>query len=75
MQYYTTDLVFDILNIVEKLLGQERERKEMERAATDVKGENPSEQWRNTEVLTRLILFKVNLSKYDFLEKENAYNL
>ena len=75
MQYYTTDLVFDILNIVEKLLGQERERKEMERAATDVKGENPSEQWQNTEVLTRLILFKVNLSKYDFLEKENAYNL
>ena len=71
MQYYTTDLVSDILNIVEKL----GERKEMERAATDVKGENPSEQWQNTEVLTRLILFKVNLSKYDFLEKENAYNL
>jgi hypothetical protein len=36
-------LVFDILNIVEKLSG---EIKEMERAATDVKGENPSEQWQ-----------------------------
>ena len=36
----------------------------MEKAATDVKAENPSEEWQNTEILTGFILFKVTLSKY-----------
>ena len=53
-------MVVHILNNAEKLSYQEGEDWDV----TDVKGENPSEKWKNTEILTGCILFKVTLSAY-----------
>ena len=41
-----------------------RKRKRIERVATDVEGEIPSEKWQNTEILTGFMLFKVTLNRY-----------
>ena len=37
----------------------QRKRNMIERVATDIKAENPSEKWPNTEILTGFIFFKL----------------